>query len=206
DYPHSHSYHGDNKFPTDGSELAADNLCRDPSNSSFLWCYTIDPNTRWEKCDVPYCYASQTYQWVSGVISFSSQLSNPGNGANQVIGEADVYPAYKQSNLSWAPSYAHIYGSQYIEVIYPTQVHVARLEIYETFHGGAVSNIICFHFGGAPRIIWQDSTIQNIEEARIFSPTLTGYCFSNQIRLEFTSNLHQYQIDAIVLRGYPLGS
>jgi len=53
--PHSHSYTQDSMFP-DGSVTDASNYCRNPSNyDEGLWCYTTDPLTRWEKCNVPLC-------------------------------------------------------------------------------------------------------------------------------------------------------
>ena len=45
----------DSNYP-DGSREAASNYCRNPdSDSRGLWCYTTDPDTRWENCDVPLC-------------------------------------------------------------------------------------------------------------------------------------------------------
>ncbi|CAC5366307.1 PLG [Mytilus coruscus] len=47
-YPHSHHQ----------SEKLADqhNYCRNPDNEPFgPWCYTTDPDTRWEYCTVPFC-------------------------------------------------------------------------------------------------------------------------------------------------------
>ena len=46
----------DENYP-DGSRAAAQNYCRNPdlAYSGGLWCYTTDPNTRWELCDVPLC-------------------------------------------------------------------------------------------------------------------------------------------------------
>ena len=45
----------DANFP-DGSRAAAKNYCRNPdSYSDGVWCYTTDPNMRYEKCDVPLC-------------------------------------------------------------------------------------------------------------------------------------------------------
>ena len=42
-------------FP-DGSVEAASNYCRNPDNEPVgLWCYTMDPDKRWEECDVPIC-------------------------------------------------------------------------------------------------------------------------------------------------------
>ena len=54
--PHKHKYTADSMF-TDGSVELADNFCRnpDPSFATGAWCYTMDPDTKWEMCDVPLC-------------------------------------------------------------------------------------------------------------------------------------------------------
>ena len=31
------------------------NYCRNPDNEPSVWCYTTDPKSRWEFCDVPMC-------------------------------------------------------------------------------------------------------------------------------------------------------
>ena len=57
DTPHdpNSSAKDDSNYP-DGSREAASNYCRNPaSDSGGLWCYTTDPDTRWEYCDVPLC-------------------------------------------------------------------------------------------------------------------------------------------------------
>ena len=42
-------------FP-DGSIDAAMNYCRNPdSDAGGPWCYTTDPGTRYDFCDVPFC-------------------------------------------------------------------------------------------------------------------------------------------------------
>jgi len=50
------SEYSDDKFP-DGSREAANNYCRNPDTSWIegVWCYTMDPDVRWEPCDVPQC-------------------------------------------------------------------------------------------------------------------------------------------------------
>ena len=53
--PHKHTNNKDSQFPTDGSAAGALNYCRDPDGTGFLWCYTVNSEIRWEKCDVPIC-------------------------------------------------------------------------------------------------------------------------------------------------------
>jgi len=53
--PFKHSYSKNAKNFPEGSVAAAKNFCRNPSNSGYLWCYTTDPNKRWEVCDIPKC-------------------------------------------------------------------------------------------------------------------------------------------------------
>ena len=39
------------------------NYCRNPDDDGYLWCYTTDPDTRWEYCDVPCCQG-----WLSNCL------------------------------------------------------------------------------------------------------------------------------------------
>ncbi|CAH1224628.1 ADAMTS9 [Branchiostoma lanceolatum] len=49
--PHEHTRTSAN-YPSSGLE---ENFCRNPDGTSGVWCYTTDPNKRWELCDVPVC-------------------------------------------------------------------------------------------------------------------------------------------------------
>ena len=52
----------DNGFP-DGNSEAAENYCRNPDKDWLdgVWCYTTDPNMRWDSCDVPECGESALF-------------------------------------------------------------------------------------------------------------------------------------------------
>ena len=50
----------DANYP-DGSRAAARNYCRNPDFEEGPWCYTTDPDVRWEACTVPYCAMSDGY-------------------------------------------------------------------------------------------------------------------------------------------------
>lgn len=57
--PHGHDRNKPSIFPDATLEDAA-NYCRNPDNENGLWCYTTDPDKRWEYCDVPKCEGNQS--------------------------------------------------------------------------------------------------------------------------------------------------
>ena len=63
---HSHTFRTDTNFPYDASRTAASNYCRNPDNEpSGPWCYTTDPDTRWQYCDgVELCPAGKLIHFL----------------------------------------------------------------------------------------------------------------------------------------------
>merc|ERR550537_1554214 len=56
--PHAHNYKRDwwGRWPAkyaDKGILGGHNYCRNPDGKDTIWCYTMDPETRWEYCDAP---------------------------------------------------------------------------------------------------------------------------------------------------------
>ena len=41
------------------------NYCRNPDGEAQPWCYTVDPNSRWEFCSIPLCskFTKSDAQW-----------------------------------------------------------------------------------------------------------------------------------------------
>ena len=54
--PHEHTRTPE-KYPDAGLDV---NYCRNPDGEPRVWCYTTDPNQRWELCDVPFCATTTT--------------------------------------------------------------------------------------------------------------------------------------------------
>ncbi|XP_039471693.1 hepatocyte growth factor isoform X2 [Oreochromis aureus] len=51
DDPHKHLYHP-KRYPDKGLD---DNYCRNPDGRQRPWCFTTDPNTPWEYCNITVC-------------------------------------------------------------------------------------------------------------------------------------------------------
>uniref|UniRef100_A0A7N8YM71 Hepatocyte growth factor n=1 Tax=Mastacembelus armatus TaxID=205130 RepID=A0A7N8YM71_9TELE len=51
DEPHKHLYHP-KRYPEKGLD---DNYCRNPDGRHRPWCFTTDPNTPWEYCNIKVC-------------------------------------------------------------------------------------------------------------------------------------------------------
>ncbi|XP_052805094.1 uncharacterized protein LOC128234709 [Mya arenaria] len=56
DKPHNHNYH-DETFAGGQNQHEAENYCRDPRGEGNPWCYTTNPNVRWQFCSIPHCNA-----------------------------------------------------------------------------------------------------------------------------------------------------
>ncbi|XP_078607085.1 uncharacterized protein LOC144879470 [Branchiostoma floridae x Branchiostoma japonicum] len=78
--PHRHANNIPARLPSSGLEQ---NYCRNPDGKSGVWCYTTDPSTRWELCDVPTCATD-----VRATTCHEAKAMNPTGGD----GEYTLYP------------------------------------------------------------------------------------------------------------------
>ena len=77
--PHSHGQTSQN-FPEKNFTLA-ENYCRNPDHEHIgPWCYTVDPNKRWEGCGIPRCS-----------MYFVIEFALPSNLDNNVSATVKVY-------------------------------------------------------------------------------------------------------------------
>ena len=64
----------DTNYP-DGSRAAARNYCRNPDSDTVgPWCYTTDPDVRWETCNLAYCGTSRPNGYCRPTLSISSNV------------------------------------------------------------------------------------------------------------------------------------
>ena len=50
----------------DGITNLADiaNWCRNPDGTPLPWCYTTDPDVKWQTCDVPFCNGELKWHFI----------------------------------------------------------------------------------------------------------------------------------------------
>lgn len=140
-------------------------------------------------------------QWVSNVTAFSSQYNTHTWAANKVIGAPHVYPNYGDLTGTWAQGTCS--SNEWIELEYPQELFVTRLNIYETYHGGAIKRIKLKNKGEWVTV-WQVERAQNIAVSRIFTPELQKAKFkTNKVRLELDCTVAGTwcEIDAVEMEG-----
>ena len=68
--PHQHYYQTDDWFPGEGLD-GVENYCRDPETGWWKpWCFSVDPNIRWEICTVPLCNSMYTTRNLRKITMF----------------------------------------------------------------------------------------------------------------------------------------
>merc|ERR1712136_661117 len=85
--PHTHKYTPE-AYPDSG---LVKNYCRNPSGSGTIWCYTTDPNKRWEYCD------PLGAEWRD-VVANEAQLTNTCTGTCDSVGILDHDPNWLKKN------------------------------------------------------------------------------------------------------------
>jgi hypothetical protein len=96
--------------------------------------------TRRRANDVPEVTNPSLVIWASSVVEFSTQYSEHGWSAQQVLGPPDVYPAYGDIVRAWASKGADD-RDEFIEVGFDKPGLISGVEVYETYNPGAIDRI-----------------------------------------------------------------
>ncbi|XP_076075167.1 uncharacterized protein LOC143046075 isoform X1 [Mytilus galloprovincialis] len=141
-------------------------------------------------------------QWVSRVISYSSQYNNGNWAADSVIGKPRVYPKYGDIPGAWAQGKKD--SKQFIEVEFEQEMYIQKIEIYETYHAGAVKTISARKPDNGYEVIWKTKSVTNINSSRIFSPNfkaLSFLCKVLRIDIDCLASKSWVEIDSIKITG-----
>ncbi|KAK3872697.1 hypothetical protein Pcinc_022245 [Petrolisthes cinctipes] len=167
-------------------------------------------------------------QYVREVTDFSSQYGSDGSisyVANNIIGKHTLYPEYGDFSAAYClRSYGQWWNNcdsspqlvedprhllspsmDFIDLKYEHSVYPIRVDLYETYHPGAVVRIWGSLEGKNWSLLWKgEPQIEVKGESRIFSPPIhQSHKLINILRIEFNQGGHSYYsaLDAVLLVG-----
>jgi hypothetical protein len=108
-----------------------------------------------------------------------------------------AYPGYGDLQNTWAQG-SHT-ANEYIELEFPTELIVSKLNIYETYHAGAIVRIKLKNKDNW-EVVYGPVQARDISQSRIFTPDLKKTSFkTKQVRLELdcTRSNTWCEIDAV---------
>ncbi|CAF3427916.1 unnamed protein product [Rotaria sp. Silwood1] len=145
-------------------------------------------------------------QWVARVINYSSQYNNSTWSANQIIGPPKVYPRHGDITGSWAQGSRG--NDEFIIVEFERAVYPEQIDIYETFHPGAVVKVLARNGkdNSEWETVWETAVPHSEGQSRIFSIPCRNISRKeiNQIRLNVNCSAASTwcEIDCIKLIGH----
>jgi hypothetical protein len=108
------------------------------------------------------------------------------------MGPPNVYPNYGDLQKTWSQAHKDIRADHFIEVEFAKEVFATRINIYETYHTGAVTRILIKNKEQQEWVlVWASkSGAEDIQSSRVFSPELLKTSFkSNHVRLQLDTTV-----------------
>jgi len=94
---------------------------------------------------------TQTVQWASKVIEFSSELTPVQYSAEQVLGKPNVLPAGGQNPNAWTPDKPK--RAEFLKLGYSNPIQIEQIAIAESHNPSAIFKIYAYDQNGAEHLI-----------------------------------------------------
>ncbi|KAK3092013.1 hypothetical protein FSP39_024454, partial [Pinctada imbricata] len=123
-------------------------------------------------------------------------------GADCIKGPPRVYPRYGDIQGAWASKEPGRH--EHIEFEFEEDVYLSELNIYETYHGGAVKKIQAKNLSGKYETVYETPSVKSITSSRIFTPFIERLSFPvKQFKFFLDSTVcgSWSEIDAVELVG-----
>nr|XP_034301073.1 uncharacterized protein LOC105335840 isoform X2 [Crassostrea gigas] len=142
--------------------------------------------------------------WASEVTKFSIQFNSGDFSAQQVLGKPNVYPRYGSIPGTWAQATGQLDRVHFIEVKFPRKIFMTKVNIYETYHAGAVVKISAKDGQNQWVDIFNATHAHVIRKSRKFSPQIKRTMFPvDELRIDVdcSASGSYVEIDAIEIVG-----
>jgi len=153
-----------------------------------------------------FCY-SQSVQWASKVIEFSSELTSLQYSASQTLGKPNVLPAGGQNPSAWTPDKPK--HAEYIKLGYDNPMQIQQVAIAESYNPGALINVYVYDESGEQHLVgtFTPQPLNIIAQMRTVFFEKTTYKV-NAVKLEFDGKAlpDYFSIDAVAISDsrYPI--
>ncbi len=150
---------------------------------------------------------SQSVQWASKVIEFSTQLTAVQYSANQALGKPNVLPAAGQNPSAWTPNRPR--HSEFIKLGFANPSQIQQIAIAESFNPGSLYKIYTYDEAGHEYLINTFSPMVIPIQGRMLNVFMekTPYKVA-AVKLEFDGKIlsDYFSIDAVAISdsGYPV--
>jgi OmpA-OmpF porin, OOP family len=150
---------------------------------------------------------SQTVQWASKVIEFSSELTPVQYSAQQVLGKPNVMPAGGQNPNGWTPDKPK--RKEFIKVGFDQPIQIEQIAIAESHNPSALSGVFVYDEAGKEYLIRNVNPMSVPLQGRMLNIFMqkTPYKVA-AVKLEFdgAALADYFSIDAIAISdiNYPI--
>jgi len=149
---------------------------------------------------------SQTVQWASSVVEFSSQKTAKANSAAKILGSPNVMPQGGESPDAWEPGDKK---KEYIKVRFANPTTIEKVVILENYMPGAITKVFAVDTEGKEYELAAYTTKYSGEPKRILDVVVPSTSYKvNAIKLEINpylvSDNPQYDAIGIMEKAGPL--
>jgi len=150
---------------------------------------------------------SQTVQWASKVIEFSSELTPVQYSAQQVLGKPNVMPAGGQNPNAWTPDKPK--RKEFIKVGFDTPIQIEQIAIAESHNPSALSAVFVYDEAGKEYLIRNVNPMSVPLQGRMLNIFMSKTSYKvAAVKLEFdgAALADYFSIDAIAISdiNYPI--
>lgn len=150
---------------------------------------------------------SQTVQWASKVISFSSELTPAQYSATQALGKPNVLPAGGQNPNAWTPDKPK--RNEFIKLGYSNPIQIQQIAIAESYNPGSLFKVYVYDESDAEHLVgtFKPQALPIIAQMRtVFFPKTTYKVTAIKLELDGTVLSDYFSIDAVAISDsrYPI--
>jgi outer membrane protein OmpA-like peptidoglycan-associated protein len=150
---------------------------------------------------------SQTVQWASEVIEFSSELTPVQYSARQILGKPNVLPAGGQNPNAWTPDKPK--RKEFVKVGYANPIQIQQVAIAESYNPSAISQIFLYDEANTEYLIHNLNPTSVPIQGRMLNVFMEKTAYKvKAVKLEFDGAAlpDYYSIDAVAISdsNYPI--